>query len=114
MVTTKAYPYIRFSTPEQAEGNSLSRQLGECRRYADQHGLELVEAHLDLGVSAFRSRNSREGALARFLASVQTGKIVPNSILLVENLDRLSRDQPLTAFDQFQRIINSGISIVTT
>ena len=35
----RAYSYIRFSTPEQAEGDSLRRQLEDSIAYAEEHGL---------------------------------------------------------------------------
>jgi DNA invertase Pin-like site-specific DNA recombinase len=33
----KAYSYIRFSTPEQAAGDSLRRQTAKAREYAARH-----------------------------------------------------------------------------
>jgi len=38
---TKAYSYIRFSTPEQAKGHSIRRQEELSAAYAEEHGLEL-------------------------------------------------------------------------
>ena len=63
----KAYSYIRFSTPEQAKGDSLPRQTAAARRYAISHGLELDESltFRDLGVSAHHGRNAEVGALGR-------------------------------------------------
>ncbi|KVR83488.1 recombinase family protein [Burkholderia vietnamiensis] len=37
----KAYSYLRFSTPEQAQGDSFRRQTALAEAYAQQHGLEL-------------------------------------------------------------------------
>ena len=42
--TPKAYSYIRFSTPEQALGDSERRQVESARDYATAHGLELDES----------------------------------------------------------------------
>jgi len=70
-----AYSYLRFSTPEQAGGDSHRRQLDLARTYAARHGL-LLDAGLsfrDLGMSAFHGRNVREGALRAFLAAVELG-----------------------------------------
>ena len=36
--TPKAYSYIRFSTPEQANGDSFRRQTELSNRYAEQGG----------------------------------------------------------------------------
>lgn len=110
-----AYSYIRFSRPEQMRGDSLRRQTQASVDYAAKHGLRIdTTLHLqDLGVSAFRGKNAIEGALAGFLLAVQSGKVVPGATLLVESLDRLSREQITEALTQFLSIINAGITVVT-
>ncbi|MGA2935987.1 MAG: recombinase family protein, partial [Syntrophobacteraceae bacterium] len=92
-MTPKAYSYIRFSTPDQLNGDSLRRQLDLSKRYAAQHGLVLDEnLNLqDLGLSAYHGEH-REGALGRFLELVKGSRISEGSVLLVESLDRLSRE----------------------
>ncbi len=110
-----AYSYLRFSTPEQAGGDSRRRQLDLARAYAARHGL-VLDAGLsfrDLGMSAFHGRNVREGALRAFLDAVELGLVPRGSHLLVESLDRLSRDRVLLAQASFLRIIEAGITIVT-
>lgn len=110
-----AYSYLRFSTPEQAGGDSRRRQLDLARAYAARHGL-VLDAGLsfrDLGMSAFHGRNVREGALRAFLDAVELGLVPRGSHLLVESLDRLSRDRVLLAQSLFLRIIEAGITIVT-
>lgn len=110
-----AYSYLRFSTPEQAGGDSRRRQLDLARAYAARHGL-VLDAGLsfrDLGMSAFHGRNVREGALKAFLDAVELGLVPRGSHLLVESLDRLSRDRVLLAQSLFLRIIEAGITIVT-
>jgi DNA invertase Pin-like site-specific DNA recombinase len=73
----KAFSYVRFSTPEQREGQSQRRQIALAEKYATQHGLELDRKtrYQDLGVSAFRGRNAEHGALADFRQAVQEGRI---------------------------------------
>ncbi|XWN36271.1 MAG: recombinase family protein [Balneola sp.] len=112
----KAYSYIRFSTPEQIKGDSLRRQLEDTKNYVlNETELELDESLIfrDLGVSAKDSINSQEGALGQFLQLVKNEKIAKGSILVVENLDRLSRDTIDIALTQFMMIIRAGIDIVT-
>ncbi|KVR51979.1 recombinase family protein [Burkholderia ubonensis] len=110
-----AYSYIRFSTPEQKKGDSLRRQKELSERYAREHGLTLdTSLHLhDLGVSAFDGSNVTRGALGGFLKAVDDGRVVPGSYLLVESLDRLSRDRVKEALNLFLSIQNRGITIVT-
>lgn len=110
-----AYSYLRFSTPEQAMGDSRRRQLALAEDYARKHGL-LLDCGLnfrDLGVSAFRGRNAKEGALRAFLDAVEHGLVPANSYLLVESLDRLSRDRILPAQALFLQIVHAGVTIVT-
>jgi len=48
-----------------------------------------------------------------FLEACRSGKVKPNSVLIVESLDRLSRQNVMDAFAIFQQIINAGIEITT-
>lgn len=113
-----AYSYIRMSTDKQLKGDSLRRQLESSETYAKNHQLELVDSIdgiplKDIGVSGFRGKNAQEGTLAIFLDALESGKIKPNSVLLIESLDRLSRDRLSSALTQFMRILDLGIEIIT-
>ena len=108
-----AFSYLRMSRPEQIKGDSLRRQLEASREYAIKHGLTLNETMQDIGVSAFRGKNRTEGTLAAFLDLIRDDEIPSGSVLLVENLDRLSREQVTTALRLFLSIIDAGVSIVT-
>jgi len=110
-----AYSYLRFSTPDQAFGDSRRRQLALAEDYAQQHELLLDKGlnFRDLGVSAFRGRNAKQGGLRAFLDAIEHSLVPPNSFLLVESLDRLSREQILAAQALFLQIINAGVTIVT-
>lgn len=115
----KAYSYVRFSTPEQARGDSRRRQYKKAIEYADKHGLELVKdseyAFLDAGISAYRGNNITRitSSLGQFYEFVRSGKISAGSYLLVESLDRLSRDQVTEALPRFLELLNAGIIVVT-
>ena len=109
-----AYSYIRFSTPEQALGDSARRQLAAARKYADANGLILDESLRDEGVSAYRGANRGErAALGGFLRRVESGEVKQGSYLLVESLDRLSRKAARKALRDLEEIIDSGIAVVT-
>ena len=111
----RAYSYLRFSTTEQLKGDSLRRQTQAAKDYADKHGLDLDESltFRDLGVSAWRGKNVKDGALGAFLEAVDSGHVPPGSYLLVENLDRLSRAKPTVALNQFQAILARDVNVVT-
>src|ERR1039457_4477210 len=111
----KAYSYIRFSSAKQQKGDSVERQTKLSENYAAKHGLELdTELNMsDLGVSAYDGSNLSKGALGQFLRLVEEGQIPKGSYLLVESLDRLSRDKVMDALAIFLNILNAGIIIVT-
>lgn len=110
---TKAYSYVRWSSDRQTSGDSLRRQLELSATYAADHDLELDNSLKDEGVSAFKGTNRRRGDLAIFLDQVEAGIIPRGSYLLVESLDRVSREQIVEAQTLFLNIINAGITLVT-
>jgi DNA invertase Pin-like site-specific DNA recombinase len=109
----RAYSYVRMSTRKQLRGDSLRRQLERSKAFADEHSLLLDDSLQDLGVSAWKGRNFKTGALGRFLTMVENGQIPKGSYLLIESLDRLSREAVPDALTLFMAIINAGIVIVT-
>jgi DNA invertase Pin-like site-specific DNA recombinase len=111
----KAYSYLRFSTPEQARGDSFRRQAQLAREFAAKHGLELDEqlTFQDLGVSAYRGSNAESGRLGDFLEAVRAGQVPPQSYLLVESLDRVSRQTARKALRLLEDIIETDVLVVT-
>lgn len=112
---TKAYSYIRFSTPEQAKGDSKRRQVQQAEAYAAANGLELDDTltYHDFGISAYRGANVEIGKLGEFMEAIRRKEVEAGSFLLVESLDRISRDQILPAQNIFTQIILEGVTIVT-
>lgn len=110
-----AYSYIRFSSAEQAKGDSARRQLSAAIAYCHEHGLELDNSlrFQDLGVSAFTGKNAETGRLGDFLRAVESGVVAQGSYLIVENLDRLSRQSARKAMTVLGEIVDSGVSVVT-
>ncbi|MEH0292524.1 recombinase family protein [Agrobacterium sp. CCNWLW71] len=110
---TKAYSYIRFSSPEQAQGDSLRRQTAKAEAWAQQRGLVLDDSLRDLGVSAYHGANRTTGALKSFLGMVEDGRIPRGSYLIVESLDRISREAVMDAATRLFALIQAGIIVVT-
>ena len=112
---TKAYSYVRFSSAAQAMGDSRRRQAELSAQYAAKHDLVLDQSLTlnDEGLSGFTGENRTKGALAVFLKAVETGIVCPGSYLLVESLDRLSRDTLTQQMTLFMGLINAGITVVT-
>lgn len=113
-VKTIAYCYIRFSSVAQSEGDSFRRQIEKAKLYCQQNGLNLSEKRYeDLGVSGFTGENLETGALARFMEDVTRGRVKRGSTLLVENWDRFSRMEALTAYIKLGEILKLGVEVVT-
>jgi DNA invertase Pin-like site-specific DNA recombinase len=111
----RAYSYLRFSTPEQAKGDSLRRQMALADEYAKRNGLQLdTELNLrDLGISAYRGDNAAVGALGAFLKAVRDDLVPKGSVLLVEALDRISRQTARKAVRILEDIVEAGVTLVT-
>src|SRR4051794_5242523 len=90
--TTVAFSYVRFSSRKQSQGDSERRQTELAEAYCRRHGWTLSDKTFeDLGVSAFHGKNALVGNLGEFLRAVQSGTVPPGSVLVVESLDRISR-----------------------
>lgn len=111
--TPQVYSYVRFSTETQRRGTGQARQDDAAQRWCDERGYKLTQTMPDLGISAYKSRNATHGELATFLRLVEDGRIPVGSILIVESLDRLSRDNINVAMQLLLSIINNGIRVVT-
>ncbi|WP_286297978.1 recombinase family protein [Vibrio apostichopi] len=101
-----AYSYRRFSSKAQAKGDSIRRQIELAEKYCLKHRLRLSgKTFEDLGVSAWNGSNSAEDAgLGLFLQACENGVVESDAVLLVENLDRLSRERIKKAMRQLMDI----------
>ena len=91
------YIYIRYSSSEQRDGDSYERQIKKAKIYCERNGHVFLEqnVYFDDGVSGYTGANRTKGKLGEFIAAVDRGEIPPGSFLLVENLDRFSREEAL-------------------
>ncbi|MCK1345927.1 recombinase family protein [Bradyrhizobium sp. CW11] len=110
----RAYSYVRFSTPEQAKGHSLQRQTDAAQAWAAANRAVLDDelTFQDRGVSGLHGANMETGALGVFLERVKDGTIPRGSWLLVENLDRISRQVARKAVRAIEDIIEAGVTVV--
>jgi DNA invertase Pin-like site-specific DNA recombinase len=109
-----AVSYIRFSTKEQRNGDSYRRQYQRTKDYCKANNLRLSEEEfLDAGVSAFEGKNKEEGRLGDLLKAIKEGSIPKGSYLIVESLDRISREKLMTQLSFFLQVKGLGINIVT-
>lgn len=102
----KAYSYIRYSSPQQAKGDSFRRQFSATQAYCEKNGYELdteLAVYQELGVSGV---DGDQENLKRFIADCEVGKVEKGSLLIVENLDRLSRKKINKAMRQFLHLLD--------
>ncbi len=105
----KVYSYARWSSDGQTDGDSLRRQVQMAESWCQRRGLALSGSDLDSGVSAWRGANQREGTgLSRLLKLVKAG-----DYLLVEDNDRLSRQNWLEACNFLASIVAKDVVVVT-
>jgi DNA invertase Pin-like site-specific DNA recombinase len=111
-----AYSYLRFSSPQQATGDSIRRQTEARERWLQAHPNVPLDTSLvmtDAGRSGWDRKDSWDTyALAQFKQHITSRRVLPGSYLLVENLDRLSRENVGDATELFLYIVNRGIIVV--
>lgn len=109
------YSYIRFSSLKQMKGSSYKRQLENADKYIQDNNLVIDKTFQieDIGVSGYKGYNSLKGNLRKFLDAIDEGKIEKDSILLIESLDRLSRDEVFKSLLLVNSITDYGIKVVT-
>lgn len=107
-----AYAYSRFSTIQQQDGDSKRRQESLARAWPESVNYRIEYLH-DAGISAYCGKNRTIGQFGLFLASLRGGQLGPRPVLLVENLDRISREELETAQSLFLEIISHGATIIT-
>lgn len=113
-----AYSYRRFSSKKQGDGSSLERQLELAKEVCAEQGWRLIDIAPDEGVSAYKvgengehAANMHKGNLASFLARVRGGEIAAGSVLIVERLDRFSRNYFDIVFPVWLSLLQSGVEI---
>ncbi len=104
-----AHSYLRYSTPEQALGDSERRQIEKAQEWAVANAYDYDDTYRDPATSAFRSKNRAVGVVHPKSETPKKG----DSFSSTESFDRLSRDEPLKAFDLFRELVECGIILVT-
>ncbi|QIJ74607.1 recombinase family protein [Methylobacterium sp. NI91] len=107
-----AVSYLRFSHRRQASGDTMRRQIAACEAYVKRQGLTLLDTFADKGVSGFHGKHATKGDLSRLIALIDGGKLPANLTLIIENIDRLSREPMMGALGRFTYMINKGVSVV--
>lgn len=106
VIRGRVFSYMRWSSKPQTWGDSERRQLQAAQEWCAQHGTKLAdEKFVDSGVSARDGRN-RERSLGRLVNTLRAG-----DYLLVEDQDRLSREDWLTAARFLDEVTAKGVMV---
>ncbi len=117
----KCVIYRRVSSDEQTKGFGLDRQLELAEQLAAEQGLLVQQVYTDNGKSAHKGEHTAIdnsgnpiGQLAKLYDDIDKGVIQKGTILIVEDLDRLSRQEPNIAMGELTtQLINKGVEVWT-
>lgn len=113
-----AISYRRVSSERQLSGLGLERQRENTLAWIAKHSnlhIVLDDELEDAARSAWKGDHVKDGsALGSMLEQVKNGKLQPPLLVIVEALDRLSRQHPTVAAEQLTGLINRGVFIATT
>ena len=114
----KCFIYHRVSSEQQLSGgrSGIVRQAENLNLYVER--IRLLETMddpeavilCDQGVSAFKGLNISEGEMGRWIEQVQSG-MWDNSHLVLESIDRFSRQNPFTVVAYISQLVNHNITI---
>lgn len=106
-----AIAYIRWSTLNQEDGDSLERQEKLVRSVAKDRGWPIIELHVESGKSAYHGRNrAQKGKLREIEERAARGELA-GKVLIVEAMDRLSRQEPLESLNLLVGLCKQGLTI---
>ncbi|EFF1813847.1 recombinase family protein, partial [Escherichia coli] len=114
----KCFIYHRVSSDQQLSGgrSGIVRQAENLNLYVKR--IRLLETMddpeavilCDQGVSAFKGLNISEGELGRWMEQVQAG-MWDGSHLVLESIDRFSRQNPFTLVGYLSRLVEHDITL---
>jgi DNA invertase Pin-like site-specific DNA recombinase len=105
-----AYSYVRWSTAKQTAGKSKARQDDQFLPFCRQHGLTPADDKFIDKATSGQGKHLK-GQLGKFIELAEQGVIPAGSVLVVEELDRVSRMPLDDGEDLIRRIMKAGISV---
>lgn len=112
----RCFVYHRVSSEQQIDGSGIKRQAELLEQYITSRGIldQMDDQNpvilADPGLSAWKGHNITHGELGQWMEQVASG-MWDNSVLIVENLDRFSRQNPFQVLGYINSLVEHGISI---
>jgi DNA invertase Pin-like site-specific DNA recombinase len=96
-------------------GDSRRRQTTRAAEWCKANNVHLDTelSFNDFGRSGFSGAHFEEGALGVFFDLVKNGTIKSGSLLVIESLDRFSRENPMIAATRLFALVDAGITLIT-
>ncbi|QNI04461.1 recombinase family protein [Halomonas sp. SH5A2] len=110
----KAIAYVRYSSAVQSKGDSIDRQTSPLEAFEARFNVKIDEIYTDEAVSSYTGDNIKKGRFSEILEKIESGEIEKGSFLIVESIDRISRQSIDITSDILYSILNKGINIYTT
>ncbi|MFF7707366.1 recombinase family protein [Pseudomonas sp. NPDC007930] len=110
----KAYAYVRYSSTAQGMGDTVERQTSPLEDFTLHTGIQITKLFIDEAVSSFRGANARTGKLKDILESIKSGELRRGDYLVVESIDRITRQPVFNGVSLLQDILRTGVKIYTT
>lgn len=105
--------YARFSSAEQSKGFSLERQRTYGLQFATENGWSVEKTIVDEGRSAYHGFNRAEGSEFHNFELEARNNLHRGKVLVVENIDRLSRQGARVAAQLIWGLNESGVDVAT-
>jgi DNA invertase Pin-like site-specific DNA recombinase len=107
-----AVSYFRFSSPEQAKGESENRQTEMYRDFCVRHNLTPgPEVYADRGKSGYKDEHRKKGRLGVLIAAAKGGAFDPGTVIVIEAWDRLGRLRPDKQTALVAELLQTGVAI---
>lgn len=112
-MSKSAIIYARFSSAQQGEGFSIERQLTLGRQFIEAKGWQFHSSIQDEARSAFHGKNRLEGAALHTFELEARNGLHKDKVLVVENLDRLTRQGAKAAAKLVWSLNECGVDVAT-
>ncbi|SBR45153.1 recombinase family protein [Halomonas sp. HL-93] len=110
----KAIAYVRYSSAVQGDGDSVERQISPLEAFERRFNVKVEEIFKDEGVSSYSGDNIKKGRFSEILEKIENEEIKKGDFLVIESIDRISRQELNKTAKILQDILEKGIKIYTT